>query len=61
MFIQFGYVVLFSSAFPMAGLCAMLNNFIEVRSDAFKLCFIFKRPFGQRVSNIGTWQVNVLN
>jgi anoctamin-8 len=57
MFIQFGYVVLFSSAFPMAGLCAMLNNLIEIRSDAFKLCFIFQRPFGQRVPNIGTWQV----
>ncbi|XP_059479643.1 anoctamin-8 isoform X1 [Neocloeon triangulifer] len=56
MFIQFGYVVLFSSAFPMAGLCAMLNNLIEIRTDAFKLCFIFQRPFGQRVSNIGTWQ-----
>ncbi|XP_046398736.1 anoctamin-8 [Ischnura elegans] len=56
MFIQFGYVVLFSSAFPMAGLCALLNNVIEIRSDAFKLCFIFQRPFGQRVPNIGTWQ-----
>ncbi|XP_065335769.1 anoctamin-8 isoform X2 [Cloeon dipterum] len=56
MFIQFGYVVLFSSAFPMAGLCAMLNNLIEIRTDAFKLCFIFQRPFGQRVTNIGTWQ-----
>ncbi|KAF4530758.1 hypothetical protein B566_EDAN007980 [Ephemera danica] len=56
MFIQFGYVVLFSSAFPMAALCALLNNLIEIRSDAFKLCFIFQRPFGQRVPNIGTWQ-----
>ncbi|XP_047117535.1 anoctamin-8 [Schistocerca piceifrons] len=56
MFIQLGYVVLFSSAFPMAAFCALLNNLIEIRSDAFKLCFIFQRPFGQRVSNIGTWQ-----
>lgn len=57
MFIQLGYVVLFSSAFPMAAFCALINNLIEIRSDAFKLCFIFQRPFGQRVSNIGTWQV----
>ncbi|GLG96978.1 Anoctamin [Gryllus bimaculatus] len=56
MFIQLGYVVLFSSAFPMAAFCALVNNLIEIRSDAFKLCFIFQRPFGQRVSNIGTWQ-----
>ena len=57
MFIQFGYVILFSSAFPLAALCALLNNVIEIRSDAFKLCAIFQRPFGQRARNIGTWQV----
>ncbi|KAL5004591.1 hypothetical protein ScPMuIL_018047 [Solemya velum] len=56
MFIQFGYVTLFSSAFPLAALCALLNNFIEVRSDAFKLCFNHQRPFGRRVENIGIWQ-----
>ena len=56
MFIQFGYVTLFSSAYPLAGLCALLNNLIEVRSDAFKLCFIHQRPFSQRVQNIGSWQ-----
>ncbi|KAL0278801.1 UNVERIFIED_CONTAM: hypothetical protein PYX00_000506 [Menopon gallinae] len=55
-FIQMGYVVLFSSAFPMAAFCALVNNLIEIRSDAFKLCFIFQRPFGQRVANIGSWQ-----
>ena len=49
MFIQFGYVTLFSSAYPLAGLCALLNNLIEVRSDAFKLCFIHQRPFPERV------------
>ena len=57
MFIQFGYVILFSSAFPLAAVCALLNNVIEIRSDAFKLCAIFQRPFGQRARNIGTWQV----
>ena len=60
MFIQFGYVTLFSSAFPLAAMCALLNNVIEVRSDAFKLCMTFQRPFGQRVENIGTWQVRIL-
>ncbi|XP_070542017.1 anoctamin-8-like isoform X2 [Ptychodera flava] len=56
MVIQFGYVVLFSSAFPMAGLCALANNLVEVRSDAFKLCWGMQRPFGQRVEDIGRWQ-----
>ena len=57
MLIQFGYVILFSSAFPMAGMCALINNVIEIRSDAFKLCSSMRRPFGQRVENIGSWQV----
>ncbi|NXE44411.1 ANO8 protein, partial [Ptilorrhoa leucosticta] len=56
MFIQFGYVVLFSSAFPLAAMCALVNNVIEIRSDAFKLCTGLQRPFGQRVQSIGQWQ-----
>ncbi|XP_032992527.1 anoctamin-8 [Lacerta agilis] len=56
MFIQFGYVVLFSSAFPLAATCALINNIIEIRSDAFKLCTGLQRPFGQRVESIGEWQ-----
>ncbi|XP_006877187.1 PREDICTED: anoctamin-8 [Chrysochloris asiatica] len=56
MFVQFGYVVLFSSAFPLASLCALINNLIEIRSDAFKLCTGLQRPFGQRVESIGQWQ-----
>lgn len=57
MFIQFGYVVLFSSAFPLAAMCALINNIIEIRSDALKLCTGLQRPFSQRVENIGQWQV----
>ncbi|XP_015221058.2 anoctamin-8 isoform X1 [Lepisosteus oculatus] len=56
MFIQFGYVVLFSSAFPLAAMCALINNIIEIRSDAFKLCTGLQRPLGQRVESIGQWQ-----
>ncbi|KAM8794860.1 anoctamin-8 [Eudromia elegans] len=56
MFIQFGYVVLFSSAFPLAAMCALVNNVIEIRSDAFKLCTGLQRPFGRRVESIGQWQ-----
>ncbi|XP_063905068.1 anoctamin-8 isoform X4 [Zophobas morio] len=56
MTMQLGYVILFSSAFPPAALCAMFNNLVEIRSDAFKLGYVCQRPFGQRVPNIGTWQ-----
>uniref|UniRef100_S4R9Z9 Anoctamin n=1 Tax=Petromyzon marinus TaxID=7757 RepID=S4R9Z9_PETMA len=56
MYVQFGYVVLFSSAFPLAALCALANNLMEIHTDAFKLCTGLQRPFGQRVRNIGLWQ-----
>lgn len=56
MLVQMGYVVLFSAAFPLAGFCALANNLLEIRSDAFKLVHVHQRPFGQRVANIGTWQ-----
>ena len=29
---------------------------IEIRGDAFKLCFVHQRPFGARVNSIGSWQ-----
>ncbi|XP_039765784.1 anoctamin-8-like isoform X1 [Pararge aegeria] len=56
MLTQLGHVVLFSAAFPLAALCALLNNACEVRADAFKLCHVAQRPFGERVSSIGSWQ-----
>ena len=33
---QFGFVTLFSSAFPLAALCAFINNITEIRRDAMK-------------------------
>uniref|UniRef100_A0A7E4VCN2 Anoctamin n=1 Tax=Panagrellus redivivus TaxID=6233 RepID=A0A7E4VCN2_PANRE len=56
MFIQFGYVLLFSPAFPLAAACAAINNLFEIRIDAMKLCNTVQRPFGRRVKNIGAWQ-----
>lgn len=54
---QFGYVTFFAVAFPLAALCALFNNMIEVRSDAFKLCFTCKKPSGNQSANgIGMWQ-----
>ncbi|CAL4060800.1 unnamed protein product, partial [Meganyctiphanes norvegica] len=56
MFMQFGYVCLFSSAYPFAAAWALLNNLLELRCDAFKLCQIQQRPQVKRVSSIGVWQ-----
>ena len=45
---QFGLMIFFLPAFPLAAVFSLLNNMIEVRSDAFKMCLLFQRPFGQR-------------
>jgi len=57
MFLQFGYVFLFSSVFPSAALWALLNNVTEIRSDAFKLCRVFQRPFREPTGDIGAWLI----
>jgi len=57
MFIQFGYVFLFSSVYPLASFFAVMNNVLEIRVDAFKLCRLYQRPMGRRVKDTGAWQV----
>uniref|UniRef100_T1KCC0 Anoctamin n=2 Tax=Tetranychus urticae TaxID=32264 RepID=T1KCC0_TETUR len=57
LYIQFGYVALFSVTFPLAAFCALINNLIEIRSDAFKLCVTYQRPFSiQGNRNLLIWE-----
>jgi hypothetical protein len=53
--IQFGYVTFFSMAFPLAPLLALINNLVQTRVDAFKLCRTRRRPIAQKTSGIGVW------
>ncbi|SCZ87275.1 BZ3500_MvSof-1268-A1-R1_Chr2-2g04741 [Microbotryum saponariae] len=55
MVLQFGYQALFSVIWPIAPLFAYLNNFIELRSDAFKITHQHRRPIPTRVATIGPW------
>lgn len=55
MCIQFGYVTFFSVAFPLAPLCALINNVIALRGNAFKLCHGSQRPIARKASSIGIW------
>ncbi|XP_044273216.1 anoctamin-10 isoform X3 [Varanus komodoensis] len=57
LFLQFGYVSLFSCVYPLAAVFAVLNNLTEMYSDALKMCRIFKRPFSEPIANIGVWQL----
>jgi len=55
MVIQFGYVTLFASAFPLAPFLAVLNNIVEIRTDAFKLLAATVRPHYRGGQDIGSW------
>ncbi|XP_032314979.1 anoctamin-10 isoform X6 [Camelus ferus] len=57
LFLQFGYVSLFSCVYPLAATFAVLNNLTEVNSDALKMCRVFKRPFAEPSASIGVWQL----
>ncbi|KAJ3219020.1 Anoctamin-3 [Dinochytrium kinnereticum] len=54
--VQYGYVTLFVSAFPIAPVFALLNNFFEVRTDSFKLLEVLRRPPPLITQDIGVWE-----
>jgi hypothetical protein len=52
--VQFGYIVLFSSVFPLASLLSLVSNAIQIRSQIHNLQYM--RRFHAEVSNgIGSW------
>lgn len=53
--IQFGYLVLFSVAFPPASVVILLNNIVEVRSDSFKILALSQRVNADDAASIGAW------
>jgi hypothetical protein len=53
--IQFGFFSLFGVAFPCAAVVNLINNLIEVRTDAFKILAIAKRTDADDAADIGTW------
>jgi len=55
MVVQFGYLALFSVVWPLAPVSFLINNWVELRSDAFKICVEMQRPTPQRADSIGPW------
>ncbi|GAA5907782.1 hypothetical protein JCM6882_004555 [Rhodosporidiobolus microsporus] len=53
--VQFGYIVLFGIVWPVSPIWSLINNFFELRSDAFKLTTQAKRPIPTRAATIGPW------
>jgi len=59
MCMQFGYLTLFSPVWPLASVSFLINNWIELRSDAVKICVEMKRPVPHRADSIGPWLDNL--
>lgn len=55
MVLQYGFITIFVTAFPLAPFFALLNNIFEMRFDAKKLLLHYRRPIFARVRNIGIW------
>ena len=55
MVVQFGYLVLFSVVWPLTPISFLINDWIELRSDAAKICFEMQRPTPFRADTIGPW------
>ena len=55
MVVQFGYLSLFSVVWPLTACSFLVNNWIELRSDAVKICVEMQRPTPYRADSIGPW------
>ncbi|CAG8532816.1 12121_t:CDS:10 [Ambispora gerdemannii] len=54
--VQYGFISLFATAFPLAPFFAWLNNVSEIRSDAFKYIKALRRPVGFQAQDLGMWE-----
>ncbi|KAM0721259.1 hypothetical protein Q7P37_003547 [Cladosporium fusiforme] len=55
MVLQFGYLALFSVVWPLVPVSFLVNNWIELRADAIKICVEMQRPTPWRADTIGPW------
>ncbi|XP_059190380.1 anoctamin-10 [Centropristis striata] len=55
--VQFGYLSLFSCVYPLTAVLLLINNLTEIRSDAYKICNLFRKPFSAPVANMGVWRI----
>lgn len=53
--LQYGFITIFVTAFPLAPFFALINNVFEMRLDAKKILKYYRRPVPQRVKSIGVW------
>jgi hypothetical protein len=56
MCIQFGFVALFGASFPLVAAFALFEIVWEIRIDAWKLCYLVRRPEPVKTEEIGIWK-----
>ncbi|KAI9207144.1 calcium-activated chloride channel-domain-containing protein [Polychytrium aggregatum] len=59
MCLQFGMLAVFSVVWPLGPLMCLINNWVELRSDALKICQATRRPIPVRAENMGPWLNNM--
>lgn len=52
---QFGFLTMFVSAFPLAAMVCYVKNLISIKVGAWKLCHVYRRPVPQIASSSGAW------
>jgi len=55
MIMTYGYITLFSAAFPFGAFCTFVFLHVEIRSDLFKMEKLCRRPHSHKTHTIGTW------
>lgn len=55
--IQYGFLMLFAASLPLAPLLALLTNFVDIRVDARRMLWWYRRPLAIIAQDIGTWYV----
>ena len=53
--IQYGYLTLFAACLPVAPILALVNNVIEIKTDAIKYVKNMQRPNYRGAQDIGVW------
>ena len=53
LYVQWGFLTMFGSAFPLVVFFAFITNFLETRTDGYKLLHNFRRVVPHRVGGIG--------
>ncbi len=54
--IQFGYMTIFIVGLPISTLVCLINDYLEIRVDGWKLLTVYQRPIPRPAQDIGTWQ-----